>query len=269
MVIEKSEVPFEGSIPAWMPTKQSLLSLPTLPIVEAVKGFGNAQLPPDRDGIYRRSSLLFNLNGEVIPSLALKVASDLSGIEKIAWPTEDRLIFGETEIPLDKNGKMMIDYYGKTETIPSYSLAKVMLAGSELREGKKPSVDPAVLKDKIVIIGVAAPGLYDLKPTPFSHVYPGPEIQATMIENLMAGHYIRPAGRNISLAILFIVALAAALGLIRCQTPVTIAVWMIVLGLLILAAGFILFHYSIWMQMVPPQRPARRTKPAPQAAPGR
>jgi len=252
MVIEKSAVPLDGSVPEWMPKKQSLLSLPTLPIVEAVKGFGNAQLPPDPDGIYRRSSLLFNLRGEVIPSLALKVASDLKGISNIEWPSEDLLVFGETEIPLDSDGQMMIDYYGKTETIPSYSLAKVMLASTELHEGKTPSVDPAVLKDKIVIIGLAAPGLYDLKPTPFSHVYPGPEIQATMIENLMSGHYIRPLGRTISIVILFVVSIAVALILIQCHRPISIGISLGILSFLLLASSFMLFYYSVWMKMVPP-----------------
>jgi CHASE2 domain-containing sensor protein len=60
-------------------------------------------------------------------------------------------------IPLDEQGHMLIRYYGGTDTFPVYPLAKVMQSAQEIADGKTPDLDPNIVKDKIVIIGVAAP----------------------------------------------------------------------------------------------------------------
>ena len=53
------------------------------------------------------------------------------------------------------------------------------------------SLPAEVLKDKIVMVGATAVGIYDLRVTPFSGIFPGVEIQATVIDNLLKGNFIR------------------------------------------------------------------------------
>jgi adenylate cyclase len=55
-------------------------------------------------------------------------------------------------------------------------------------------IDPAVFRDKIVLIGSFAPSLHDVFGTPFSATQPmaGVEIQANLIETLLAGNPIIP-----------------------------------------------------------------------------
>jgi adenylate cyclase len=67
-------------------------------------------------------------------------------------------------------------------------------------------------KDKIVVIGTAAPGLQDLRLTPLGSTYPGVEILATALDNLEADDWLRevPRGRTAPLALLLIAAIAAA-----------------------------------------------------------
>ena len=46
-------------------------------------------------------------------------------------------------------------------------------------------VDPAQLKDKIVLVGTTAPGLMDMRATPVDEVYPGVEVHANMISGIL------------------------------------------------------------------------------------
>ncbi|MBF0204281.1 MAG: adenylate/guanylate cyclase domain-containing protein, partial [Desulfamplus sp.] len=46
-------------------------------------------------------------------------------------------------------------------------------------------------KDKYVFFSFSAPGLFDLRASPVDSVYPGVEIQATMLDNFLAGDFIR------------------------------------------------------------------------------
>jgi len=54
--------------------------------------------------------------------------------------------------------------------------------------------DPAIVRDKIVIIGSLAAGLHDLKRTPVSEDYPGVEVHATAMLNMIRGQHVNPIG---------------------------------------------------------------------------
>jgi adenylate cyclase len=67
-------------------------------------------------------------------------------------------------------------------------------------------------KDAYVIVGYAAHGLYDLKPTPLSGASPGLEINAAALDNLLNGDFLReaPPWATAGLAASVALALAAA-----------------------------------------------------------
>ena len=52
------------------------------------------------------------------------------------------------------------------------------------------SIDPTVLRDKIVIVGPYAVGLGDVVPTSFDPVLPGVELHANVIDNVLTGRYL-------------------------------------------------------------------------------
>ena len=52
------------------------------------------------------------------------------------------------------------------------------------------------------------PGGYDLKVMPYGGDYPGVEVQATVLQNIMDGSAIRPAPPWVGLAMLFVVFLS-------------------------------------------------------------
>lgn len=79
------------------------------------------------------------------------------------------------EIPINDKGELLVNFLGGRETFPHISIADI------LQEGK----GVGNLRDKIVLIGATATALGDNKVTPFDPIYPGVEIQATIIDNIL------------------------------------------------------------------------------------
>ncbi|MFH1652892.1 MAG: adenylate/guanylate cyclase domain-containing protein [Pseudomonadota bacterium] len=251
-LINKARIPFTKPYPKWMPKAASLQSLPIEPLVEAASGFGNASLQPDYDGVYRRINLISSLDEAAIPVISLKVTSDLKGLKKIKWPRMSQFRLDDERIPLDDSGQMLINYYGGADTFKNYPLSGILISEAQIVDGKLPGIDPSIVKDKVVIIGVAAPGLYDLKPTPLAKTYPGPEVHATVIENLLTADFIRPAGRLPSIIIPILCALLVVIALSRKQASWTVAIWLIVITGALFVSTFVLFRFKIAMPIVPP-----------------
>jgi adenylate cyclase len=59
---------------------------------------------------------------------------------------------------------------------------------------------------------MSAPGLFDLRPAPVSGVYPGVEIHATMLDNLLSNDFIRAVPVSILAALTLLMALMAGVG---------------------------------------------------------
>jgi len=252
-VLEKARVPFEGAVPPYVIGENSLQSLPIKAVEENATGFGNAQTAPDVDGIYRRAPLIVKLGDAVLPQIALKLVSDLNGTERITMKAHpNRIIMDSTSVPLDSDGNFIINYIGGVDSYPAYPLAKVLVANQRIKEGKEPGLDPAVLKDRVVVIGVAAPGLYDLKPMPLARVYPGPEVQATIIDNLMRGDFVIPAGVWTRTAIILILSLAVALGLSQMTSLYRIILWLAGLCGAYIAVAILVFWADIYLPLVAP-----------------
>ena len=89
------------------------------------------------------------------PPLAITLSQ--LGVEEIR--------LGRQTIPVDRHGRVLINYLGPGGMIPTYSAAALL-------DGQLPA---RVLKDKIVLIGATAVGIYDLRVTPFSGISPGVE----------------------------------------------------------------------------------------------
>jgi adenylate cyclase len=171
------------------------------PIPELMRGsasMGIVNILPEDDGIHRRYPLVSKLGSKLAPSIALSVVKDLLDTETFERNVLSAL---SDESVTDDEGKILLNWYGKGGTDPlgiedyvfTYYSYHAVIAASISEERGENSIIPAdAFKDKVVIIGSNAPGLLDLKSTPFTHqnIYPGMEIHATAIENLMTGDYM-------------------------------------------------------------------------------
>jgi adenylate cyclase len=110
--------------------------------------------------------------------------------------------------------------------------------------GKLP---PGALKDKLVLLGATAVGIYDLRVTPFSGVCPGIEIQANIVDNVLRGNFLKKPGIAPLPGLITIIILGLLLGVIL---PRLSAAWAFVFTLLLIegyvAGNYFLFRYWGW-----------------------
>lgn len=176
-----------------------------IPVLQqAATGSGFINIFPDNDGIIRSAPLLLSYQGNIYPSLALQSVMSFLG-ESISLITPkynqsyelEGVQLGSIVIPTDRSGNVFIPFIGKSYTFPYYSAADVL-------EDKLPK---DTLLGKIIFVGTSATGLGDLVPTAIQNPFPGVEIQATIVNGILANDFsYQPAwtyGANLFVLILF------------------------------------------------------------------
>ncbi len=186
-------------------------SFPVAEISAAAGLLANVHLNPDADSVYRRAALFEAFDGKILPSLALAsywiTTPDMS--LKI-YPGS--FMLGDRAIPIDAAGKTILNFRGPSGTHKAYSAASVIQSELRLQNGETPVIkNLEEFKDAYVFFGFSAPGLFDLRPTPVSGVYPGVEISATMLDNLLANDFIRPVPLALVVVITLIIVLLAGM----------------------------------------------------------
>ncbi len=120
--------------------------------------------------------------------------------------------------PSKARDPFLLHYYGPHKAGERYTFRYVsaanVIAASLDEDAKQASVDPALFKDKIVVVGAITVGTFDLKASPLSAQYPGVEVQATAIENLLAGQRVHPLGAGPIAGVALAASLAAAIGVL-------------------------------------------------------
>ncbi|MBI5605293.1 MAG: CHASE2 domain-containing protein [Deltaproteobacteria bacterium] len=198
-----------------------------------LSGFFNVS--PDPDGVIRRVPLLIEYQQKFYPCLALATLGQAFGLKQIVLKTGpdglESIRLGDTTIPVDGRGNLLIRYRGKGKTFP-YIPAGDILTGAVSRER---------LQGKIVLLGTSAAGLGELRPAPLDPVFPGPEVHATIVDNLIRKDFFsRPYWiSGVELVLILVAGLSTTLLLTW-----TGAAWSLLpLGLLALG----LWQTSLWL----------------------
>ena len=170
----------------------------------------NVHLDPDPDGIYRRVKLFGVFDDKILPSLGL--GAYLAADPKVQFKIEaEKLKIGEQIIPIDRQGNVILRYRGPSGTHKAYSAAAVLQSEIRILSGEEPTIqDKNTFKDKYVLFGFSAPGLYDLRSAPVGGVYPGVEIQATILDNFLSGDFMRKIPWELTVTLVLIMAIACA-----------------------------------------------------------
>ncbi|HVZ81280.1 MAG TPA: CHASE2 domain-containing protein [bacterium] len=167
--------------PFW--SENFLVSIPKLQ--KAALDAGNIRPVPESDGVFRYypAIIRYGKEGKYIPFMALQAARYLLGVkDPIKIYSGDHAEIGDRKIPLLDNDNAFIDYCGKPGIIPTFSASDI------LNDRLKPE-QLAQFKGAAILVGATAQGLYDLRPTPYSHVSPGVELNATIVENVYSNHF--------------------------------------------------------------------------------
>ncbi len=175
------------------------MSRATFPIPEVATNstlLANTSAEPDPDGQCRRAALFHVFARKPVPSLGLAafLAGERGANRALPLRLEDGwLHVGDKKAPIDDRGSAILRFHGRKGVHETYSAAAVIQSELRLQAGEKPALNPEVFKDAYVFFGFSAPGLLDLRPTPLSPVFPGTEIHATALDNLLTARFLRQA----------------------------------------------------------------------------
>lgn len=179
-------------------------------------GFFN--VPPDTDGVVRRATLLLPYGRsdnpdewDLYPSLDIMAARAFLG----PGAQDTNLFYGpvgivrinfgsKLQLRTDTLGQMLINYQGPWGTFHHYSIVDVL--------DKVPP--PGTFKGKLVLIGATATGIGDLRATPFGGTnYPGVEIHANVIDNILNDRFVKRDARSALIDALLIFIFGIPLGI--------------------------------------------------------
>ena len=177
-------------------------------ILEATSNIGIINVSRSDDGVLRKMPVVVRYKDKYYPQLALKVGLDYIN-EKDSDITIDKdsnLKIGTRKIFLDSDGSAILNWYGGTGTyeyIPIYKLIKAA-------NGGKIDLDYD-FSNKIIYFGSTAASLFDIKTVPSGKIYPGVEVQATYVNNIIDNNFIKKAGRGFTIAISILLAVIIAI----------------------------------------------------------
>ncbi|TFH19142.1 MAG: CHASE2 domain-containing protein, partial [Myxococcales bacterium] len=181
-----------------------------LPILnDATLGSGYFNVFPDpNDGLYRRLPIAVRYGDAYAMPLSVAMVrthrgNPTAGLRFAGFGTEE-VRLGSQRIPVNEDGQMLLNFRGPRESFRH-------VAAADLLDGR---IDPEVFRDKLVLVGVTATAVADIRPIPFDGVFPGVEIHATAIGNILRGDFLRQPKGSVLIEICAILLLACALGLV-------------------------------------------------------
>jgi adenylate cyclase len=188
---------------------EALAYLPNLPeINSAARGTAYFNTPTDPDAVFRSEMMVIRFNHRYCEPLILAVTSAYAGGVLTSLTMADfgvaRVAVGQLSLPVDEEGRMLVNFRGRAHTFPYYSVSDVIAH----------RIPAQKLADKIVLVGASALGLGDRWSTPMGANFPGVEIHANAIDNILAGDFIQrtevTAGLERVAAVIMGLAVAAA-----------------------------------------------------------
>ena len=185
------------------------LTPPFPALAEASRAIGHSFFALDSNGALRRTSPIVQVEQRTVPSFALATTMTAGGAPTIA-------------VGVDRGDgcSMLIPWRGPAEsadgqpTFSSYSFYDVFYSQQQIIEGQQPGIDPALFKNRIVIIGATAEGLKDVFTTPFpSGQISGPEVHANVVDAFLSNRIVAHAPAWVTvLTVLLAVAVVGVAG---------------------------------------------------------
>ncbi len=147
-----------------------------------LSGFFN-YVPDLEDGTIRRVPLVIKYKDMYFPSLDLQIVRRYYGDPSIRMVVNEGGIegfaLGDKWIKTDSDGTVMINYRGEAFTFNHYSVYDIITH----------KVPVEKIEGRVVLLGATETGVYDLRTTPMGSAFPGVEVHANLIDNLINEDY--------------------------------------------------------------------------------
>ena len=242
IIYEDPEMTFSPFIKAYAP--ESNLKL----LTEVAEASGFFSVASDADGVIRWMPMIIQCGEDMFPHLTVASVWNYLGkpqlMVNVAPYGLTGISMGPWFIPTDENGQFLINYLGPPKTFPHISISDILR--NRFPEG--------TFKNRIVLVGATAMGTHDLRSTPFSPLYPGVEIHATAIDNILTQDYITKPRWSSVYDLLAIVILGLVTGIVLPRIS-ALKGFLFAAGLFILhifLTRWLFTHYRVWLNVVYP-----------------
>ncbi|MBD3841670.1 MAG: adenylate/guanylate cyclase domain-containing protein [Campylobacterales bacterium] len=139
---------------------------------------------PDQSGVIRSVPLIIKYQDQLYTSLALEIIRASMQIDSVSVNYGElgveNIQIKDFTIPTDRYGRFIVNFRGPGMTFE-------YLSALDIYNGE---FDPKILEGKVVLIGTTAAGLNDIRATPFEAVFPGVEVHANIIDNILAKDFL-------------------------------------------------------------------------------
>ncbi|MBO6273387.1 diguanylate cyclase [bacterium] len=214
---------------------------------------GMINISRSEDGIIRQVPVMAHYDGLYYPHLTLLAGLDLINngeqVKNFVIDKKSNLIAGKTKIPLTKSGEVVLNWYGASlrtyKNIPFHKMIKSI-------EGDK-SIEHYNFNNKIVFIGTTASSLFDAKSVPIDKIYPGVEIHATYMNNLLDNSFIRKSSPLANTVIICLLVLVVCFIVFKSTSAVFATTSTVLLGAAYyLCAYYVMSLFNLWIEVVVP-----------------
>lgn len=219
-------------------------------ILDATKNIGIINVSRSDDGVLRKMPVVVKYKDKFYPQLALRVGTDYLGEVENSFEIDKSGNFkiGDRKIYLDKDGSAILNWYGPAGTyeyIPMYQLIKAINDDKTLLNYD--------FSNKIIYFGATASSLFDIKTVPTGKVFPGVEVQATYVNNLLDNSFIRKVDRVYTIIFSILLALLIVSVVSRINSvPVTSMISLSMYLAYLLIAYYAMKYENLWLEIIYP-----------------
>lgn len=229
-------------------------------IMKSTPNIGQINIVRADDGITRDVPVFAMYKNDFYPYLAVKVAQkylEKQGqniSEKYTIDKSRNLLIGDRKIPLTDDGKVILNWYGKTgknepssfTTIPVWKIEREMYENENL-------LLQDFFKNKIVYIGTSATSLFDIKSVPTEDKLPGVEIHTTLLNNFLDQNFIKRVDLKTDILISLFLSLFVGILVIRVRSTFISSVTALLTTIIYIVINYLIMKYlNIWIAIVMP-----------------
>lgn len=210
---------------------RAILNIP--PLQDRVYSSGYFNTIPDASGLVRSVPMVMKFEDVVYPSLSMEMIRVAMQTNRVSVFYNEvgtqGIVLGDFEIPTDRFGRMYVNYRGGKQTFKYLSLIDIY----------NNEFDPKEVEGKFILVGTSAAGLLDLRAMPFDSAYPGVEIHANAIDNILQGDFISKPTEAVAYEVFYILGVVIILSLIFTFANATVSLFILAASIM----GVLSFNY--------------------------
>ncbi len=195
----------------------------------------------DSDSFIRRYKMLSYYKEEAFLYFAVQASMLYENISVNKLRLKDNeFILNNIKIPLDNNGRMLINYYSRDKGISVIPFAHILEPGFL-------ELNPNYFRGKLVLVGSTASYLQDSFPTPVDINMPGVLIHANAIRTILNQEFIQLIPNLYYLFLIMVLVVIVYFKAVEKGSLIGLIISACFFVLIILAQRF-MYHYGIYME---------------------